>query len=354
VQRIVIAGAGATGISAAYHLALRGARHIVLCDRSEALSGATGKAFGGIRQQFSTTAEVRLAQASIRFFEQLGRGMFEQVGYLFLATTERGLAELTARAELQASLGVPVDEVSAEQAAALAPGVAVDDVVGGVLGRDDGLADPPVVARELLRRAVELGVEVREHVDALDEPFDVLVVACGPWSARTAARLGLELPVRPLCRQLFETGPIASLAERLPLVLEEESGFHFRRYRDCLRVAMQDPAPRFGFAQEVDRSLLADRLDRLARRFPGAAGATVARAWAGLYDLTPDAHPIIERVRDDVVLACGFSGHGFMQSPAVGNAVAELVLDGVSSFDLSPYRLGRFADGAIVPETLVL
>jgi sarcosine oxidase subunit beta len=354
VPRIVIAGAGATGISVAYHLASHGAPDVVLCDRGAVLSGSTAKAFGGIRQQFSTAAEVRLAQESIRFFEELGGGLFEQVGYLFLATTDEGLAALHARASLQASLGVPVEPVSPGRAAELAPGVAMDDVLGGVFGAADGLADPPLVAREVLRRAVELGVAVREHADVLEEGFDVLVIACGPWSPSVAERLRLELPVQPLCRQLFETEPIAVVSPRLPLVLEEESTFHFRRYGDRLRVAMHDPVPRFGFAEEVDAALLPDRLARLARRFPAAAGASVSRAWAGLYDMTPDAHPIIDRLRHDVVVACGFSGHGFMQSPAVGRAVAELVLDGVSSFDLSPYQLARFEHGQVVPETLVL
>jgi sarcosine oxidase subunit beta len=104
----------------------------------------------------------------------------------------------------------------------------------------------------------------------------------------------------------------------------------------------------------VDESVLPDRLERLARRFPGAGGASVARAWAGLYDTTPDAHPIIGFAADGVYAACGFSGHGFMQSPAVGKAVAEELLDGESSFDLTPYRLERFEEGAVFPEELVL
>jgi sarcosine oxidase, subunit beta len=104
----------------------------------------------------------------------------------------------------------------------------------------------------------------------------------------------------------------------------------------------------------VDEAILPERLDRLARRFPGAAGAQVGRAWAGLYDMTPDAHPIIGFVADGIYTACGFSGHGFMQSPAVGRAVAEELLEGESALDLSPYRLERFASGAGFPEEVVL
>jgi sarcosine oxidase subunit beta len=353
-MRIVVCGAGATGASIAYQLALAGARGVVLCDKGEVAGGATAKAFGGVRQQFSTAAEVRLAQASVRFFEELGEPLFLQVGYLFLATTEAGLAELEERRSLQEELGVPIERVGPDRVAELAPGVSVDDVLGGVLGPADGLSDPPAVCREVVRRAVDLGVELREHTDARDLDADVRVIACGPWSASVAAAYGVELPVRPLRRQLILTRPVLGLPERLPLVIEAETGFHFRRRDDRLLLAMVDPEPRWGSEETVDEILLPDRLARLARRYPPAAAVGIERAWAGLYDMTPDAHPIIDRVADGLVAACGFSGHGFMQSPAVGRAVAELVLEHEPTFDLSPYRLDRFAEGAVFPEQVVL
>ena len=353
-MRIVVCGAGATGASIAYHLALAGAGRVVLCDRGEVAGGATAKAFGGVRQQFSTAAEVKLAQASVRFFEELGEPLFLQVGYLFMATTEEGLDALDERRALQEELGVPIERVDARRIAQLAPGLAVDDVLGGVLGTADGLSDPPAVCREVVRRAVELGVELREHTDARELDGDVRVIACGPWSAELAASYGVDLPVRPLRRQLILTEPVRGLPERLPLVIEAETGFHFRRRDDRLLIAMVDPAPRWGSEETVDESVLPDRMARLGRRYPPAAGVGLERAWAGLYDMTPDAHPIIDRVADGVVTACGFSGHGFMQSPAVGRAVAELVLGQEPSFDLTPYRLDRFALGAVFPEQVVL
>jgi sarcosine oxidase, subunit beta len=270
------------------------------------------------------------------------------VGYLFLATTEPGLAELEQRAELQRSLGVPVEPAS------IPPGVRDDDVVGAFACWNDGVADPPAVARELVRRAARAGVEVREHTDATTVEADEVVIACGPWSSSVAEHFGLELPVRPLCRQLLETSPIDGVSERLPMTVEAETGFHFRRRGDRLVLAMADPEPRWGFEETVDESLFEDRLRRLAHRYPAAAGARIERSWAGLYDMTPDAHPILGRVADSVHAACGFSGHGFMQSPAVGRAVAEEVLGLSSSFDLSPYRLDRFQADAVFPEELVL
>ena len=346
--RIVVAGAGAAGASVAYHLAELGADDVVLCDRGSIAGGSTAKAMGGVRQQFSTKAEVRLAQGSIRFFEELGAPFFDQVGYLFLATSEAGLAELEERAELQRSLGVPV--VAAEPPA----GVRKDDVVGAVVCREDGVADPPAVARELVRRAAERGVEVREGQDAAELDADVFVIAAGPWSGELGRRFGVELPIRPLCRQLLETMPIAGLSSDLPMTVEAETGFHFRRRGDRLVVAMADPEPRWGFEEVVDESLFDDRLERLVNRYPVAAGTRIDRAWAGLYDMTPDAHPILGRVAEGIYAACGFSGHGFMQSPAAGRALAEEILGLAPTFDVSPYRLDRFESGASFPEELVL
>jgi sarcosine oxidase, subunit beta len=347
---ILVAGAGAAGANVAYHLALLGAEDVVLCDRSEVAGGSTSRAMGGVRQQFSTAAEVVLARESVSFFASLGPRFFRQVGYLFLATTEEGLARLDERRARQNELGVPVERVDP----AVVAGLATDDVLGATSCWTDGVADPPAVARELLRRARELGVEVLEHTPAEDVAADMIVIACGPWSAELGARLGVDLPVRPLCRQLLATTRLSGLPDDLPMVVEEETGFHFRRRDDRLVLAMPDPEPRWTFETVVDDSLFADRLERLAHRYPSAAGASVDESWAGLYDMTPDAHPIVGPVAGGVYAACGFSGHGFMQSPAVGRAVAEEILNGESSLDLGPYRLERFSAGAVFPEHMVL
>jgi sarcosine oxidase subunit beta len=350
VGRVVVAGSGAIGASIAYHLALLGADDVVVAERGELAGGSTARAMGGVRQQFSTAAEVVLARESVAFLASLGSRFFRQVGYLFLATTEEGLARLEERRALQIELGVPVEPVDPSRV----PGLATADVLGATCCWTDGVADPRAVAQELLRRARELGVQVLEHTPAEELEADVLVIACGPWSAELGARVGVDLPIRPLCRQLLATSPLSGLAEDLPMVVEEETGFHFRRRGDRLVLAMHDPAPRWTFETVVDDSLFSDRLERLARRYPSAAGASVDEAWAGLYDMTPDAHPIVGAVAGGLYAACGFSGHGFMQSPAVGRAVAEEILHGEASLDLGPYRLERFAAGSVFPEHMVL
>ena len=349
-SRIVVAGAGVVGASIAYHLALRGAAEVVLADVDTIASGATGKALGGVRQQFSSAPEVRLARESVGFFRSLGPELFEPVGYLFLATTEDGLDELERRREVQSSLGVPVARVDASRV----DGLMTDDVLGAVFCGEDGTADPAGITRELVRRATELGVEARERTDALELDTDVLVLATGASSGALAAKLGVELPVRPLVRQLAETAAVPGLARDLPLTIESESGFHFRRRGDALVLAMPESTPRWGDEETVDETLVADWVERIARRFPPAAGLPIARAWAGLYDMTPDAHPIVGEVADGLYAACGFSGHGFMQAPAVGRIVADELLGEDPDFDLAPYRLERFAAGAMFPETAIL
>jgi sarcosine oxidase subunit beta len=346
MARIVVAGAGAIGSSIAYHLALLGADDVVLADRAEIASGATGKAMGGFRQQFSTEAEVRLAQESAKLFRELGPPLFEAVGYMFLATTDDGWQRLRARAEMQAALGVPVEEVDP----ARVPGLRTDDVVGAVACWEDGVAEPAAVTHELVDRARKLGVDVREGTDARTLEHDMLVIACGAASPE----LFPELPIRPLCRQLVDVGPVGDIPADLPMTIEDETTFHFRRRGDTLRLAMMEPEPRWTSEQVVDDELVDDWRARLAHRYPPAAGVPVVRAWAGLYDMTPDAHPIIGPVGDGLYAACGFSGHGFMQSPAVGRAVAEELLHGSSALELSAYRLERFSETATFPETLVL
>jgi sarcosine oxidase, subunit beta len=350
MARFVVAGGGVVGASIAYHLALKGARGVVLAEAHTIGSGASGKALGGVRQQFSSAPEVRLAQESVAFFNGLGAPLFEPVGYLFLATSEQGVAELEQRRSVQLALGVPVEVVDPSWV----DGLAVDDVLGATFCAEDGIADPAAITAELVRRAALLGVEVLEGVDALEVQAETLVLATGAASAAVGARLGIELPVRALVRQLVQTGPIRNLPRTLPLTIESESGFHFRRRGSALVLAMPEAVPRWSDQEVVDEALVHDWHVRLARRYPRAATAPVERAWAGLYDMTPDAHPIIGPIGDGIYAACGFSGHGFMQAPAVGRIVADVLLDGGVDFDLSPYRLERFAGDALFPEQAIL
>src|SRR5438094_8263996 len=218
---------------------------------------------GGFRQQFSTEAEVRLARESAKLFRELGPPLADAVGYLFLATTEPGWKRLRERALLQQALGVPIEEVDAARIAGLETG----DVVGAVACWEDGVAEPAEVTRELVRRAAEGGVEVREGTDARELEHDVLVIACGAVSPELCP----ELPIRPLCRQLVDVGPVAGLPPDLPMTVEDETTFHFRRRGDTLRLAMTEPTPRWTRDELVDDDLVADCRARLVHRYPPAA-----------------------------------------------------------------------------------
>ena len=322
----------------------------MLADTDTIASGATGKALGGVRQQFSSAPEVRLARESVGFFRSLGPDLFEPVGYLFLATTEDGLDELERRREVQASLGVPVERVDA----ARVDGLMTDDVLGAVFCGEDGTADPAGITRELVRRAAELGVDVREQTDALELDADVLVLATGASSAPLAAKLGVELPDPAPCASARGDRARPGLARDLPLTIEAESGFHFRRRGDALVLAMPESTPRWGDEQVVDEPLV-DRLDRADRAAVPTGGGRAGRPGLGrALRHDPDAHPdcrggrrrALRRVRvlrPRVHAGPGGRAHRRRRASRHGSRLRP-----------HPYRLERFAAGAVFPETAIL
>ncbi len=267
MARVVVAGAGAIGASIAYHLALRGADDVVLADVGEIAGGATGKAMGGVRQQFTTEAEVRLAQASVRLFQELGAPLFEQVGYLFLATTPAGLAELEQRRVLQASLGVPVENVDA----GYVEGLRIDDVLGATICREDGIADPG--GRDPRARAARCRAgrrRARAHRRARPRGGDARRRLRRRLAGGRAARAGSSCP----CARSSASSPTSarstSLPGDLPMTIEE-NGFHFRRVgADGLRLAMGEPELRWDGPEEVRDDLVEDWRERLA--LPLSAG----------------------------------------------------------------------------------
>ena len=295
MARVVVAGAGAIGASIAYHLALRGADDVVLADVGEIAGGATGKAMGGVRQQFTTEAEVRLAQASVRLFRELGAPLFEQVGYLFLATT-RGRARRARGAARDP--GVARGARRERRRVRSSTGLRVDDVLGATICREDGIADPAGVTRELVRRAAALGVDVRERTDALSLEARHArgrlrrVLARGGAGARRRAS---GPPARPAARRRRPgRGRARGSAD-------DDRGEHLslppRRSR---RAAARDERAGAALGRAGGRcARTSSRTGASAWRFryPRAAGATVRRAWAGFYDMTPDAHPIIGQRR---------------------------------------------------------
>jgi len=373
---VIVVGAGAVGCSAAYHLAAAGAGRVLVLERAAAVgTGATGACAGGFRFQFSSEMNVRLSLASVPmilgFSEEHGLPLdVWQDGYLFLVRDAVAWADFEAAAERQRALGVEVELLSPEQAADLAPGIAPDGLVGATYGPRDGIADPAALTNgyaTLARRAgaaLELGVEALEVLVASgrargvrtpdgDVEAPVVVNAAGPWAGTLAAGAGVELPLEPVPRNVVTTGPFPGRPERRTLVIDAVTSFYFHREADGVLMGMGAPDERSSFDTTPDARFIEERILPTALRvFPPLEHAGIRSTWAGLYEMTPDRHPILGASPvEGFVLANGFSGHGFQHAPVVGKLLAELIVDGrASTVDVGPLGFDRFARGDLVRE----
>jgi sarcosine oxidase subunit beta len=380
---VVIIGGGIVGSSVAYHLAERGCANVLVVEReAHQGKGSTGKSMGGVRAQFSTPVNIQMSLHSIDFFSKFDEVVghpadYRPHGYLFAATSERHLEYLKANRERQIALGVKnVSLVTREEIEEIVPQLRTDDIVGGTYCPTDGFVDPHSVMMGFMLRARErgarlwlgaqvTGIEVEGgRVAAVETTRGrvstrAVVNAAGAWAAGVAEMAGAELPVEPLRRQLVPTEPFAGLPQRFPMVIDMSTGFHFRREGLGILLAWNDPDETPGFKPEFDASFVEKILTRAASRVPCLAEAQVnaRRAWAGLYEMTPDHHAIIGEspTVGGLYFANGFSGHGVMHSPATGRIASELILDGRASLlDASPLGVERFAAGRLLEETAVL
>jgi sarcosine oxidase subunit beta len=379
----VVVGGGAMGTSIAYHLATAGVGRVVILEREDALgTGSTGRCAGGFRTQFSSEINVRLSLASVamirRFSEEHGLPLDVDVdGYLFLVRDEAAWAGYRGAAAMQRSLGARVDELDAEAAAALIPGLNVDGVVGATFGPEDGIADPSGLTNgyaTLARRhgtEIRLGTEVtaiRTSADGsrvtgastrdgdIDAP--VVVNAAGVWATALAATCGLELPIHPEPRHVVTTSGFPSRPERRTLVIDTATMFYFHREGAGVLMGMPrlaDAAPTFETVVD-DRWVAEELLPVAVGVLPALADAGLARSWVGLYEMTPDHHAILGPVEGlgGLWLANGFSGHGFQHAPIVGQVIAQLATGTPPTVDVSALRLERFARGELIGESHVV
>lgn len=375
---VVVIGAGIVGCSAAYHLAAAGAGEILVLDREDGPGrGSTGACAGGFRQQFTTDVNVRLSQASVPmivgFAAEHGIPVdVSQDGYLFLARDEAAWERSLATVERQRALGVPVETLAPQEAAALIPGLATEDLVGATFGPADGIADPGALTQGYATIAARAGARFvyGADIDAIQTRGDVavgvrttqgtvaasaVVLAAGAWSGALAATAGVELPITPVPRTIVTTGPFAGAPSRRTLVIDTASSFYFHREQDGVLMGMagaEEPT----FDVGVDRSWVDDVLiPRAAAVFPPVLEAGIRASWAGLYEMTPDRHPVIGPAIAGLWIAAGFSGHGFQQGPVVGKILAEMIVEGASrSVDVSAVRLERFAQHDLIVEGLVV
>ena len=381
----VIVGGGVVGAAAAYFLTDRGESDVLLLEREHLGAGTSGGGLGGIRHQFVDELDVRLSALATAFWREYdaftgGSHEFHERGYLFIADSDDGLRSLREPLPLYARVGVPVEMVSQDQIAALVPGIRVDDLAGGRFCARDGYGDPLEALAGFAAAAVLEGARVAEGIEVTsllrdgdrvagvrtatgDVSAERVLLATGVWTAQLAATAGVGVPIWPYARSLMEAGPYPFLS-RIPMVIELESGFHFRPKGAQQRFAMPNlttdetvekapAAPPDAFGPPPPRPDVPASLEpwvraRAAWRHPAFADIRISRSWSCFYEMTPDDHPVVGRVPgvDGLYLAAGFSGHGFMHAPATAQLVVEEMLDGsATTLDITDLSLERFRTG---------
>lgn len=372
---IVVIGGGVMGASTAYHLAARGVKNIVLLEKEEFFgTGATGRCAGGVRYQFSTEINVKLSLASLpmidRFREEIGQDVnYRQCGYLLVATNEKDAAAFRHNVALQNSLGVGTQLLTGDEVRERLPLMRFEDAIAGTFNQKDGIVDPNSVVMGYVSAAQKMGVKAVNNADVTGirvsggkvEAVETsrgavqtrtVVNAAGPWAGQVGQMAGVSLPIVPLRRQMFTTDPLREVPEDFPFVIDFAQSLYFHREGEGLLIGMSNQNETPGFDQSVDEEFELVNLEAAIERMPLLERASRASHWAGLYEVTPDAHPIYGATDVDGFLVCtGFSGHGFMHGPVSGKLMSELILDGTfSSVDVSMLDLARFEQGRLIKE----
>ena len=382
---IVIIGGGIVGSSIAYHLTARGCKDVLVLERESAQGkGSTGKSMGGVRAQFSTPVNIRMSLYSIAFYSSFGEQLgypcdYRAQGYLFCATSDQHMAHLRQNHQTQVSLGLssqdarlfPADEIRAHF-----PQLRANDIVGGSFCSIDGFVDPYSAMTGFMSWACDHGAELWKSCEVSGMECDSTGVAfvqtskgavatrtvvncAGPWAAKIAKMVDVELPVEPLRRMLVPTEPFDGFPHSAPMIIDMSNGFHFRPEGRGFLLAWNDTEETPGYKSDFDPAFIEKILTRAADRVPVFEDLPVnpKRAWAGLYEMTPDHHAVLGPVEQvaGFYLANGFSGHGVMHAPATGKILADLILQDQSDLiDASLLNFSRFAENRMIQERAVL
>jgi sarcosine oxidase subunit beta len=372
---IVIIGGGVMGASAAYHLAKQGMKNVVLLEKEEYFgTGATGRCAGGVRYQFSTEINIRLSLESLPmlecFKEEIGQDVdYRQCGYLLAATSEKDAEAFERNVQLQNRLGVQTQLLSGDEVRARLPLMKFEDAIAGTFHQKEGLVDPNSVVAGYINAAQKLGVKAftraevmrirvgGDQVEAVETPLGViqtriLLNAAGPWAGQIGRMAGVQIPIVPLRRQMFTTNALQEIPEDFPFVIDFAQSLYFHREGEGLLIGMSNQNEKPGFDQSVDEEFEMVNFEAALTRLPLLERASRASHWAGLYEVTPDAHPIFGGSHVKGFTMCtGFSGHGFMHGPIAGKLMAEFILDGTfSTLDVSTLDLARFEEGRLIKE----
>ncbi len=372
---IVIVGGGVMGASAAYHLAKCGVKNIVLLEKEEFFgTGATGRCAGGVRYQFSTDINVKLSIESLpmieRFKEEIGQDVnYRKCGYLLIATDEKDAATFRHNVEMQNSLGVQTELLSGDEVRARLPLMKFEDALVGTWNPQDGLVDPNSVVAGYVSAAQKLGVKALnnaevtgirisgDQIEAVETSQGAIQTrmvlnAAGPWAGLIGQMAGVEIPIVPIRRQWFTTDALKEVPEDFPFVIDFAQSLYFHREAEGLLIGMSNQDEKPGLDQSVDEEFEFVNLEAAIERMPLLERASRASHWAGLYEVTPDAHPIFGGCElKGFTICAGFSGHGFMHGPVAGKLMTEYIMDGqFSTVDVSMLDLARFQEGREIKE----
>ncbi|HBX71294.1 MAG TPA: FAD-binding oxidoreductase [Chloroflexi bacterium] len=363
------------GASTAYHLAARGVKDILLLEKEDFFgTGATGRCAGGVRYQFSTEVNIRLSQASLpmleRFEDELGQPIeYHKLGYLFLLTQETEIEKFRRNVALQHSLGVATEWLDGSEIRKRLPMMNLENVIAGTNHAKDGVVDPNGVVMGYINAAHRLGARIHSNADVrginsqdgkitgVSTPHGnisapIVVNAAGPWAGAVSELAGLPIPLTPLRRQWLTTSALPELPPDFPFVIDFTQSLYFHREGQGLLTGMSNPHEKPGFNQSIDQAWELTHLEAAIERLPMLEQAGLGSRLAGLYENTPDAHPIYGKTPlEGFYIVTGFSGHGFMHGPVSGLLMSEIILDGKSStVDVSMLDLARFEEGRLLHE----
>jgi len=368
---IVIIGGGIIGCSVAFHLAAHGHSDVTVLDAGRLGDGATGKATGGIRQQFSSPTNAALGHEAVQYFRDFEAHVgepfeFRQHGYLFLLSTPVHLEQFRSAVAMQQDLGIDAELLAVDRAADLVPGICTDGLLGAAYCPSDGSGSPADALAAFARQARRRGVRFIEDTPVsavtaggtgfvvgardVELPAEVVINAAGPWAHDVGNLVGLDLPVEPHPRQAFAIGPMAGLQARMPLTVDLASGAYIHPGDHGSVVGGGDRDREASYEPVVRWSLAEAMIDALMRRLPRLAGAEIRGSWCGLREMTPDDHAIVGPCEvPNWWNVVGFSGHGFMQAPVIGDRVARWLLGDSDGADLRRLRVERFAEAHPTP-----
>lgn len=375
----VIVGAGCIGASIAYHLARHGVKAVVVEREKIPGNGSTGHCAGGVRQQFTTPVNVALSRVSIEAFARMNDELayegdiYWPVGYLFCVPDDARWPRFQANVEEQKKLGVPVEVLTPAQVKERWPLLETSDLAGATFCASDGLADPHAVTAAYLAAAKRLGAtfEFETELTGVKTAGDrvtaavttrgeiatpIVINAAGPFAAEVGAMAGVAMPVVPLRRQIFTTQPLEWLPQNFPMVVDVRTGVYMHKESGGLLLGLADQEEPPSFHTHIDLEFR-DKVFMLGfERLPRLEDAEYRAGWGGLYEDTPDHNAILgeaETVRG-FWMANGFSGHGFMHSPAVGMVIADLITGRAPRVDVSALTLARFESSALIAEANVI